>query len=99
MVSTHLDVDICPVTHEELQAEGPVARSGGEMERRKALLVHLVHVGAALDELVHHRVLPVVARHVEGRVAVRVGLIDLHGEMKQGFVVIIITPPRCKKTE
>lgn len=47
------------------------------MQRRKALLVHLVDVGSAFDELVHHHVLPVVAGHVEGRVAICVGLVDL----------------------
>lgn len=43
----------------------------------EAFLVHLVDVGSAFDELVHHHVLPVVAGHVEGCVAVCVGLVDL----------------------
>lgn len=47
------------------------------MQRCEAFLVDLVNVGPALDELVHHHVLPVVAGHVEGCVAVCVGLVDL----------------------
>jgi len=57
------------------------------MERCEALLVHLVYVGATLNELIHHHILPVVARHVEGCVAIRIGLIDLDGEMKRGVVI------------
>lgn len=47
------------------------------MKRCETFLVHLVDVRSTLNELVHHHVLPVVAGHVKGRVAVRVGLIDL----------------------
>lgn len=47
------------------------------MQRREAFLVDLVNVGSAFNELVHHHVLPVVAGHVEGCVAVCVGLVDL----------------------
>lgn len=53
------------------------------MERCEALLVHLVDVGSALDELVHHHVLPVVAGHVEGGVAIRIGLIDLDSKVSR----------------
>lgn len=74
-----LNVDVGPVAHQQLQAEGAVARRGREVKRREAFVVHPVDLGAALDELVHHHVLPVVAGHVERRVAVRVGLIDLDG--------------------
>lgn len=47
------------------------------MQRCEAFLVDLVNVGSAFNELVHHHVLPVVAGHVEGCVAVCVGLVDL----------------------
>lgn len=47
------------------------------MQWCEAFLVHLVNVGSAFDELVHHHVLPVVAGHVEGCIAVCVGLVDL----------------------
>lgn len=47
------------------------------MQWCKAFLIHLVNVGSAFNELVHHHVLPVVAGHVEGCVAVCVGLVDL----------------------
>ena len=73
----HLYVDVGPVADEQLQAERPVAGGGGEVERGEALLVNLVDVGAALDELVHHHVLPVVAGHVQRGVTVRVGLVYL----------------------
>lgn len=49
------------------------------MKRREAFVVDPVDLGAALNELVHHHVLPVVAGHVERRVAVSVGLVDLDG--------------------
>lgn len=58
-----------------------MARRGGEMEGCEALLVYLVDVSSALDELVHHDVLTVVTGHVEGRVAIRIGLIDLDGKI------------------
>lgn len=74
---THLDVDVCAVPHEQLEAEGAVARGGGEVQRGEALLVHLVDVGARLDELVHHHVLPVVASHVQRCVSVCVRLVYL----------------------
>jgi hypothetical protein len=50
------------------------------VERGETLLVHLVHVGAALDQLIYHHVLAVVARHVKGGVTVPIGLIYLEGE-------------------
>lgn len=74
---SHLDVDVCTVPHEQLEAEGAVARGGGEVKRGEALLVDLVDVGARLDELVHHHVLAVVAGHVQRRVPVRVRLVYL----------------------
>lgn len=51
------------------------------MEGCEALLVYLVDVSSALDELVHHDVLTVVTGYVEGRVAIRIGLIDLDGKI------------------
>lgn len=59
------------------------------MQRCEAFLVHLVNVGSTFDQLVHHHVLPVIAGHVEGRVAVRVGLIDL--DIKDETVFLIKT--------
>lgn len=53
------------------------------MERCEALLVHLVNVNSALNEFVHHDILPVVAGHVEGCVAIRIGLIDLDAEINR----------------
>lgn len=53
------------------------------MERCEALLVHLVNVSSALNEFVHHDILPVVAGHVEGCVAIRIGLIDLDAEINR----------------
>lgn len=47
------------------------------MQWREAFLVQLVNVGPAFDKFVHHHVLPIVAGHVEGCVAVCIGLIDL----------------------
>lgn len=61
------------------------------MERCEALLVHLVDVSSALDELVHHHVLPVVAGHVERCVAVRIGLIDLGGKMNETLSLFLPT--------
>ena len=80
---SHLDVDVGAVAHQQLQAEGAVARGGGEVQRGEALLVHLVHVGARLDELVHNHVLPVVAGHVQRRVPIRVRLIYLQRERER----------------
>lgn len=67
---THLDVDVGSVAHQELQTERPVAGGGSEVERGEAFLVHLVDIGPALYELVHHHVLPIVAGNVEGRVPI-----------------------------
>lgn len=53
------------------------------MERSKTLLVHLVDVSATFNELIHDYVLPVVAGHVEGCVAIRIGLIDLYGKINR----------------
>lgn len=63
------------------------------MEWCEALLVNLVDVSSALNELVHHHVLPVVAGHMEGCVAIRVGLIDLDTQGKQGVVITRLFPP------
>lgn len=56
------------------------------MERCKAFLVYLVDVGSAFNELIHHNILPVVARHMEGSVAIRIGLIDLDTQDKTGTI-------------
>lgn len=77
--SADLNVDISPIAHQQLQAEGAVARRGRKVKRRKALVVHPVDLGATLNELIHHYVLAVVTGHVERRVAVSVGFIDLDG--------------------
>lgn len=74
-----LNVDVGPVAHQQLQAEGAMSRWGREVKRCKAFVVHPVDLGATFDELIHHHVLAVVAGHVERRVAISVGLIDLDG--------------------
>lgn len=75
-----LNVDVGPIAHQQLQAEGAVARRGREVKRSEAFIVHPVDLGTTLDELIHHHVLAVVAGHVERRVAISVGLIDLDGQ-------------------
>lgn len=67
------------------------------MEWCEALLVYLVDVSSALNELIHHHVLPVVAGHMEGRVAIRVGLIDLDTQGKQGVVITRLFPRQNKE--
>lgn len=57
------------------------------MQWCKAFLVHLVNVGSTFDELVHHHVLPVVAGHMEGCVAVCVGLVDLDIQDETVFLI------------
>lgn len=54
-----------------------MAGRGSKMQWCEAFLVQLVDVGSAFNQFVHHHVLPIVAGHVEGCVAVRIGLIDL----------------------
>lgn len=67
------------------------------MEWCEALLVYLVDVSSALNELVHHHVLPVVAGHMEGGVTIRVGLIDLDTQGKQGVVITRLFPSQNKE--
>lgn len=57
------------------------------MKRCEALFVHVVDVSAALNELVHHHILPVVAGHVQGRVAISIGLIDLDAKIRQRVIM------------
>lgn len=63
------------------------------MEGCEALLVYLVNVSTALNELVDHHILPVVTGHMEGSVAIRIGLIDLDTQDKQGVVMTRLFPP------
>lgn len=81
----YLDVDVGAVADEQLQAERPVARGCREVQRREALLVHLVDVGPRVDELADDHVLPVVAGHMQRRVAVCVRLVDLEQGDEEGL--------------
>lgn len=54
------------------------------MQRGEAAVVGLVHVSTVVRQLIHDRVLPVIAGQVEGRVSVDVDFIDLQVSPKQG---------------
>lgn len=60
------------------------------MQWREAFLVDLVDVSAALNELVHHHVLPIVAGHMERCVAISVWLIDLDKREKQEVNTVML---------
>lgn len=86
---SHLDIDISPVAHQKLQTEGAMAWRSSEVERCKALFVHLIDESSTLDELIHNHILPVVARHVEGRVSICIGFIDLNSQKTRKRSVFI----------
>lgn len=73
----HLHVDVRAVVDQELEAEGTVRGRGGEVERREAFVVGLTHVSTVVDQLTHHSILTVNARHVQSRVPERVGFVYL----------------------
>lgn len=75
--AAHLHVDVGAVVDEVLEAERAVRGGGCEVQRREALVVGLADAGAVIDEFAHHRVLPVEAGQVQGRVAEGVGFVDL----------------------
>lgn len=83
LVFNHLDVDISAIANQELQTERSVPRGSGEVERCETFLVHLVNVSATLYKLIHHHILPIVAGHMEGGVAIGIGLIDLDSKVNR----------------
>lgn len=69
-----------------------MTRSSGKMEWCEALLVYLVDVSSAFNELVDHHILPVVTGHMEGCVTIRIGLIDLDTGERQRVVMTRMLP-------
>lgn len=74
---SYLHIDVSPVVDQELQTERSVCGSCSKMQRSESLVVGLADVGAAVDQLTDDHILAVEAGQVEGRVAKRIGFINL----------------------
>lgn len=72
-----LKVDIGPIVHEELQAQGPIGGDGSKVQRGEALLVRLIDVGAVIDQLVGHGILAHITGNVKCSVTEGIWFIDL----------------------
>lgn len=73
----HLKVDVGPVVHQELEAQGPVGGDGSKVQGGEALLIGLIDVGAVVDQLVGHGVLAHVTGDVKCSVTEGIWFIDL----------------------
>lgn len=76
-IGTDLHVDISSIVHQQLKAQGPIGGDGCQVQGCAATLVGLVHVGAAVHQLIGHCLLTRVARHVQCGVAEGIWLVDL----------------------
>lgn len=79
-VYVHLHVDVNAIVDEQLEAKHAAGGRCSEVQRRAAMVVGLIDVGATVDQLGGHCVVTIQAGHVKSRVAENVCVVSLTGK-------------------